>query len=231
MLYELRHYDTHGDRGLHFVTQRFNDHILRIWDRIGIEPVGFWTVFVGPISPRLTYVLAWDDLAQREQLWHQFEADSEWRQIRDETNAAYGGSPIHTITNTILQQTTLSPTPRRDNQPSRLTGGVFELRVSTFPDYDSMAKGVQWFGTQALPLLGKHRMHCMGFWTTLIGVSPRLTYMLVFENQADRERTWAAYHTDPGWPAVEEGLYPDGKPLIIGTESCLMRGTEFSGWR
>ena len=63
----------------------------------------------------------------------------------------------------------------------------------------------------------------MGFWTTYIGVSPRLTYMLVFENQADRERAWAAYHTDPAWPAVEEGLYPNGRPLIIGTESCLMK--------
>ena len=129
MLYELRHYDVHSDRGLRFVIQRFNDHVLRIWERIGIEPVGFWTVFVGPVSPRLTYLLAWEDLAQRQELWHQFETDPEWRQIRDETNAAFGGSPIHTITNTILQQTPFSPAPRRDNQPSRLTGGVFELRV------------------------------------------------------------------------------------------------------
>ncbi len=231
MLYELRHYDVRSERGLRFVNQRFGDHILRIWDRIGISPVGFWTVFVGGTSPRLTYLLAWDDLAQRQECWQQFEADAEWRQIRDETNAAFGGSPIHTITNSILQPVPASPAPTWDNQPGRLAGGVFELRTQSFGDYDGLGRGSVWVGDQVLPLFGKHRMHIMGAWTTYIGVSPRLTFMLVFENLADRERAWASYHTDPTWPSVDEGQYPEGRSLITSTESCLMRGTEFSGWR
>lgn len=231
MLYELRHYDVRSDRGLAFVNRRFGDHVLRIWDRIGIEPVGFWTVFVGAASPRLTYILAWEDLAQRQALWDRFESDPEWRRIRAETNAAVGGSPISAITNSILQQTPFSPNPRRDNQPIRLAGGVFELRTYTFGDYEALGQAVPWFGTQAMPLMDKHRMQVMGLWTTYIGAAPHLTYMLVFENLADRERAWAAYHTDTSWPTVEMGLYPDGRPLIAGVESCLMRGTEFSGWR
>ena len=231
MLYELRHYDVQSDRGLRFVIQRFGEQVLRIWDRIGIEPVGFWTVFVGPTSPRLTYLLAWDSLSQRQERWEQFESDQEWRQTRTETNAAYGGSPIHTITNSVLRPTPSSAAPRRDNQPRRLEGGVFELRTEVFRDYDGLGQTVQWYGTEALPLLNKHRMHVMGLWTTDIGLAPRLTSMLVFENLADRERAWAAYHTDPAWPSVEAGLYPDDRPLIIRTESCLMHGTEFSGWR
>lgn len=231
MLYELRHYDVRGERGLAFVTRRFSDHILRIWDRLRIEPVGFWKVSVGPTSPRLTYLLAWDDLAQRQERWDRFEADPEWQQIRADTNAAYGGSPIHAITNSVLQPTPFSPLPRRDNQPLRLAGGVFELRACVFGDYDGPWQASRWFQEQALPLMDKHRMHVMGLWTTYIGAAPRLTYMLVFENLPDRERAWASYHTDPAWPSVEQGLYPHGRPLIVSEESCLMRGTEFSGWR
>jgi hypothetical protein len=71
----------------------------------------------------------------------------------------------------------------------------------------------------------------MGVWETLIGMSPRLTYMLVFENLAHRERAWASFYTDPDWPALQEGLFPDGQPLIGQTESNLMRGSAFSYWR
>ena len=231
MLYELRHYDVQSDRSLRFVNQRFDDHILPLWGRIGIEPVGFWTVFIGAHSPRLTYALAWDDLAQRQERWHEFESDPEWQRVKAETDARHGGNPVRGITNSILQPVPFLSLPRRDNQPARLAGGVFELRSYAFTDSARMRQTVQWFETQAGPLLDKHRMHVMGIWTPIIGVSPRLTYMLVFENLADRERAWAAYHTDPAWPSVEDGLYPEGQPLIAGIESCLMRGTEFSGWK
>ena len=231
MLYELRHYDTESERGLRLVIRRFGDHVLPAFARAGIEPVGFWTVFIGANSPRLTYVLAWPDLGQRQQRWEEFETDPEWRRALSETNTAWGGSPIRTITNSILQPTPLAPAPRRDNQPSRLAGGVFEMRTYTFQDYAGQAQGVRWFEEGALPLFDKHHMHVMGLWTTSIGVTPRLTLMLLFENLADRERAWASFHTDPAWPATEEGLYPQGQPLIRQEDSCLMRGTEFSGWR
>lgn len=231
MLYELRHYDTHSSRGLDLVIGRFGNHILPIWARIGIEPVGFWSVMVGSPSPRLTYILAWEDLTQRQELWDAFEADPEWQQVRRETNAAWGGSPIHTITSTVLQPTAFSRTPRQDNQPRRVAGGIFELRTYRFEDMAKQAQAVDWFGAQAAPAFETHGLFAMGFWTTYIGVSPRLTYMLVFENLAHRERAWASFYTDPDWPARQDGLYPDGKPLVAGIDSVVMKGTEFSGWK
>ena len=231
MLYELRHYDIRSSRGLEQVTQRFADHVLRIWKHIGIEPVGFWSIIVGSPIPRLTYLLAWEDLAQRQMLWDTFEADPEWQQIRRDTTADWGGSPIHTFTSTILKPTAHSRLPRASNQPSRLAGGVFELRTYHFEDVNSLARTIEWFGTEAAPAFETHGMFAMGFWTTYIGVTPRLTYMLVFENLAHRERAWASYYTDPAWAGRQEGLYPDGKPLFTQIESCIMKGTDFSAWK
>lgn len=231
MLYELRHYDIRSSRGLALVNQRFADHILPVWARIGIEPVGFWTVIVGTPSPRLTYLLAWEDLAQRQAQWDAFEADPEWQQVRRDTNAAWGGSPIHTFTSAILQPTNYSRLPRRDNQPSRLTGGVFELRTYHFDDMAKLIQAVDWFGAQAAPAFETHGLFAMGFWTTYIGVSPRLTYMLIFENLAHRERAWASFYTNPEWPSRQDKLYPNGQPLVAQIESCVMKGTAFGGWR
>ena len=231
MLYELRHYDIHSSRGLELVTQRFADSILRIWKRIGIEPVGFWSIIVGSPMPRLTYMLAWEDLTQRQALWDTFDADPEWQQVRRETNDAWGGTQIHTFTNSILKPTEFSRLPRHGNQPSRLAGGVFEMRTYHFDDMVKLAQTADWFGQEGVPAFEAHSLYAMGFWTTYIGVTPRLTNMLVFENLAHRERAWAAFYTDPAWPARQDGLYPDGKPLFTQIESCIMKGTDFSGWK
>lgn len=231
MLYELRHYDIRSSRGLEQVTQRFADHILRIWKRIGIEPAGFWSVIVGAQIPRLTYLLAWESLAQRETLWDIFEADSEWQEVRRETNAAWGGSPIHTFTSSILKPTDYSRLPRQNNQPARLAGGVFELRTYHFDDMATLGETVTCFGRDIAPAFETHGQFAMGFWTTYIGIAPRFHYMLVFENLAHRESAWASFYTDPAWPARQDNLYPGGNPLFTKFESCLMKGTDFSGWK
>ncbi len=230
MLYELRHYDLVSSRAQYVLDARFEQHALPLWKRIGIEAVGFWWVFIGQ-SPRMTYMLAWENLAQREQLWGEFEADAEWQKACADSNAQAGYNPVRAITNTILRPTPYSFQPRHNNQPSRLSGGIFELRTLAFDESRKLAQTSDWFGQQGAASMQSHDMFTMGYWTTVIGVSPRLTYMLVFENLAHRDRAWAAFHTDPQYKAMQDGLYQDGLPLIASIDSCLMYGTEFSGWR
>ena len=219
MLYELRHYDTLTDRDLLLLNALFETDILPAWARAGIEAVGFWTVLVGPQSPRLTCILRWRDNAER---------DAKWGAFSQQTPALTLPAPAHTVTNTLLRPLPGSHDARRDNQPSRLAGGVFEWRVLTVTD---TARFAEWLETGGYAHFARHQMHLMGTWETTVGVAPRVSYMTVFENLAHRERAWAAFYTDPAWAVLEEGLYPDMGPLITHTESCLMKGTEFSGWR
>ncbi len=230
MLYELRHYDLISSRARAVLNTRFERHTLPIWKRIGIEAVGFWWVFVGK-SPRMTYMLAWESLARREQLWEEFEADTQWQAARAASIAEAGYNPIRTVTSTILRPTPYSFQARQRNQPSRLEGGIFELRSLAFDDGRKLNEVSEWFEQHWQAAMEAHGMFAMGFWTTVIGVAPRLTYMLVFEDLAHRDRAWASFHTDPHFQALQDGLYPNGQPLIVRTDSCLMHGTEFPGWR
>jgi len=231
MLYELRCYDARSPRHLAALTQRFENYALPLWDKHGIEPVGFWSVFAGTPISRLTYLLAWEDLAQRQALWEAFTSNPDWRQALVDSQAQAGGSLTRTMTSAILRPVPASALPRRDNQPSRLAGGIFEHWTYAFDDSEKLQAVIRWFREAGQAQMEKHGIFVMGLWTTYIGASPQLTLMLVFENLAHRERAWASFLTDPAWPALEAGLYPDGHYLIARTESRLMRGTEFSGWR
>ena len=227
MLYELFQYDARDVRSLDILNEQIADVALPIWKRLGIESIGFWPVLVGPRSPRLTAIVAWQDLAQRQNLWDQFAETREWQ----EALTAHAVNPLLKSASTILRPIPSSPIARHDNQPSRLAGGVFELRIMSVDDDRTLPQLAQWFADGGQAHMAKHGMFVVGIWETYIGTRPQVSYMLIFDNLAHRERAWSAFYTDPEWPALQEGLYPNGVSLIGDTESSLMKGTMFSNWR
>src|ERR1700682_3472334 len=77
MIYELRIYRVMNGRMAALLT-RFEHQTLPIMVRHGILQVGFWTTIVGRSEQHLTYLLAWESLAQRQEQWDAFESDAEW---------------------------------------------------------------------------------------------------------------------------------------------------------
>jgi hypothetical protein len=105
MIYEMRVYHVVPGRMPAMLT-RFQNHALRIWERFGIRQAGFWTTLVGESNLDLTYLLAWDSLAEREAKWNAFMADPEW--IKARTESEKDGPIVASITNQFLTPTAFS---------------------------------------------------------------------------------------------------------------------------
>jgi hypothetical protein len=105
MIYEMRVYHCVPGR-LPALLRRFETITLGIWERHGIRQAGFWTTVVGSSNQALTYLLAWESLAEREQKWGAFQADPEWLAKRAETER--DGQIVAHITNELLAPTTFS---------------------------------------------------------------------------------------------------------------------------
>jgi NIPSNAP protein len=105
MIYELRIYDCLPGR-LPALLQRFSDHTLALWDKHGIRQAGFFTTVVGESNQRLTYLLAWESLAERELKWTAFITDPAWLKARDESES--DGQIVANITNQLLAPTAFS---------------------------------------------------------------------------------------------------------------------------
>ena len=86
MIYEMRVYRCVPGR-LPDLLKRFETTTLAIWTRHGIRQAGFWTTAVGESNQDLTYLLAWESLAERETKWATFQSDPEWIQKRGATEA------------------------------------------------------------------------------------------------------------------------------------------------
>jgi hypothetical protein len=115
---------------------RFENHTIKIWEKHGIQQVGFWSVtsspfnpiplsaiphhhasrhlliltlrntLVGPDTNILTYMLKWESLADREQKWNAFFADPEWIEAR--ANSEKDGPINAKVSNTFLTPTKFS---------------------------------------------------------------------------------------------------------------------------
>lgn len=105
MIHELRIYRCIPGR-LPDLLRRFETTTLALWDRHGIRQAGFWTTLVGESNQDLTYLLAWDSLAERDAKWAAFQADPEWHAKRAQTEA--NGPIVANITNAFLQPTAFS---------------------------------------------------------------------------------------------------------------------------
>lgn len=105
MIYELRIYHSVPGK-LPALLSRFQNHTLRFWEKYGIRPVGFWTTVIGKSHLDLTYILAWDSMAEREKRWNAFLKDPEWIAIADETESH--GQIVENISSALMAPTAFS---------------------------------------------------------------------------------------------------------------------------
>ena len=106
MIYELRIYRPMPGK-MPALLRRFETHTVKIWERMGIRPVGFWTTLVGESNQELTYLLAWESMAECEKVWSAFAADAEWIEVAGESERE--GPLVQNIANQLLRPTNFSP--------------------------------------------------------------------------------------------------------------------------
>jgi hypothetical protein len=105
VIYELRTYHCLPNR-MPALLKRFENHTLRMWEKHGIRQAGFWTTIIGASNHELTYLLAWESLAEREKKWAAFQSDPDWIAARAESEK--DGAILTHFSNSILQPTSFS---------------------------------------------------------------------------------------------------------------------------
>ena len=105
MIYELRVYHCVPGR-LPDLIKRFDTITLKLWEKHAIHQAGFWTTLIGKSNHDLTYMLAWESLAEREQKWNAFMSDPEWIAKRAESEK--DGPIVQTLSSQLLSPTAFS---------------------------------------------------------------------------------------------------------------------------
>ena len=91
------------------LQKRFRDHTLRIFEKHGMQNVGYWVPADPPNSENtLVYILAHKSREAAKKSWADFGADPEWQKVRKESMAD-GVSLTTKVESVFLNPTDYSP--------------------------------------------------------------------------------------------------------------------------
>jgi len=106
MIYEYRCYTVFPGK-MGDLLSRFRDHTMRLFEKHGIKPVGFFTPVISDNSNQLIWLVEFRDLAHRESAWKAFGSDPEWQKALEESHK--NGIIVENVENKILAPTDFSP--------------------------------------------------------------------------------------------------------------------------
>ena len=100
--FELRTYASDNEATLQTKIKMFADAEIDIFRKCGMHPVFFAEAVVGSNLPRLTYMLAYENLAAREKAWATFGSHPDWPKLK--VTPGYSDAEIvSNISNAILR--------------------------------------------------------------------------------------------------------------------------------
>ena len=215
MLHELRVYETMPGK-LPALNDRFANHTTGFFKTHGIGVLGFWTDEIGD-SNKLTYILSFDSMADREQKWAAFQADRGWQEVRAETEQ--DGPFVARVLNTFLRLTPYSPQPKIATNVQELR--TYEAVPGNLPALNNR------FANHTNDLFQKHGIETVAYWTEDVGTSNQLVYMLGFDGLGDREEKWGAFQNDPDWQKARAASEVNGA-LVKRSHNQMIRRTAYS---
>lgn len=79
---ELRIYESHSAKAAAKKREMFNEAgEIEIFRKTGLNPVFFGQTIIGPNMPNLHYMLAFKDMAERDQRWEVFRDNPDWKKL------------------------------------------------------------------------------------------------------------------------------------------------------
>jgi hypothetical protein len=228
-LLELRRYRLrNGSLAARFAAYA-KDALVPALGRAGLGPIGAWSVAVGPDQPTLHLLLPHPDAQSVVTLAARLEADAEYRKAAAASLALPPVDPPYLSCDSSLIASV--PTLPGIAKPTGDAAGkdrVFELRTYRSATEAAGRRKIEMFEEGGeLALFARVGLQTVFFGRDLVGPGlPSLTYMVVFADEAARERAWAAFRVHPEWVKMrDDARYADTVSLI---DSAVLRPTDYS---
>jgi NIPSNAP len=105
-VYELRTYTCYEGK-LDALKARFRDHTIRIFNKHGMESVGYWVPQDSERSKNtLIYILVHPSREAAAKHWAEFQADPEWKKVAAESEAS--GKIVQKVDSVFMEPTEFS---------------------------------------------------------------------------------------------------------------------------
>jgi hypothetical protein len=100
-MFELRTYESPTDQDHVRKVEMFNSGEFDVFEKAGFWQVFYGDTLIGPRLPKLTYMLGFQDLTDRDKKWEAFRSAPEWKKLSSSPRYTFEDI-VSNITNVIL---------------------------------------------------------------------------------------------------------------------------------
>lgn len=223
-LFELRTYYAAPGK-LDDLLARFRNHTTRLFEKHGIQNIGYWVPVENP-EQKLVYLVAFPSKEAREKSFKEFGADPEWQKAAKASEEK--GRLVTKIESILLKATDFTPDVQATKaNPPRL----YELR--TYKAAEGKLDALQArFRNHTTKLFAKHGMTQLGYFTPVEakdGSADTLVYLLAHKNEEAMSSSFKAFRADPAWIKAKSDSETNGALTVPdGVKSVALIPTDFS---
>jgi len=222
--YQIRRYQLqNGPQGK--LAADYFGVLIPALNRLGMTPVGALTLKFGPETPANYLIIPSRSVASLATIDQQLAKDAEFLKRADAFWNAPAVSPAFVRVESWLLSA-FAGWPRMTLPTMTATGAnrIFQLRTYESPSMRDHVRKIEMFHSGEFEVFKNSGAQMVFFGETLIGSRmPSLTYMLSFEDDAQMDKHWAAFASDPAWKKLQadprfafEELVSNISNLVLG---------------
>lgn len=221
--FELRKYRLLNRSKAGVVGEFLREVGIPAMNRIGIKPVGVFNAMYGPNDPTLYVLVVHSSLESVETSSERLLADREFSKS-DFVNAPFAEPGYVRIESSLMVAFKDMPKLEVPEKKSR----IFELRIYESHGIKAAKKKIEMFNEGGeIAIFKKTGLQPVFFGETLIGPKmPNLTYMLVFDDMAMRDKMWPIFGSSPEWKKLRAN--PVYKDTVSNITDIILRPTRYS---
>jgi hypothetical protein len=229
--YDLRRYQLISGPGTKLTDNYFAGALIPALNRLGIGPVGAFSIYFGPDTPAYYLLLpsakletlATADLAVAKDSAFMKEASPFW-------DAPGGAAPYSGIESTLLRAFEGYPKLTVPPAAAKKEKRIYHLRTYVSPTNMDHVRKVEMFHHGEFDIFAKAGAAGVFYADALIGPRlPSLTYMLSFPDVEALEAGWAKFSADPDWKKLSaDPRFKLDPPTVSNVTSLVLRPLPYS---
>ena len=228
--YELRVYRLRRGPTQKRFDDFYREAAIPAMNRAGISPVGVFGVMAGPDSPAMYVLLPHKSIESFASANERVRADAEYQKAgADFINAPATDPSYVRIESSLLVAFEKMPKMEVPSATAAKRPRIFELRTYESHSKKANKKKIEMFNNGEIAIFRRTGLMPIFFGETLIGGKmPNLTYMLVFENMAERDKNWGAFGSDPEWKKLSSMPGYTDAEIVSNISNVFLRPTAYS---
>jgi len=227
--YELRVYERPTGNRKAVLNEYLAKAAIPAWNRLGLGPVGAFTVVSGANELMLYVLVPYPDLEAFLSAPAKLAGDAEYMKAAAGYLAAPIDNPAYTrYEGWLLRAFTKVPRLRVPAETEEKKPRLFELRVYESHSETAALKKIEMFNDGSeIALFDQVGARSVFFGQTLVGPrQPNLVYMTVHADMAARDKAWNLFGNSEGWKKL--GSDPAYANTVSAVEIIFLRPTAYS---